>query len=47
MRRIGLAAVLGLSLTLAPLDGEAQQAGKVDQVGYLGIVPPTASNSAP
>src|SRR5215470_4283812 len=47
MRRIGLAAVLGLSLTLAPLDGEAQQAGKVYQVGYLGIVPPTASNSAP
>ena len=43
MRRIGLAVVLGLSLTLAPLDGEAQQAGKVYRVGYLGVAPPTAS----
>jgi putative ABC transport system substrate-binding protein len=37
MRRIGLAVVLGLILTLAPLDGEAQQAGKVYKIGWLAI----------
>src|SRR5262252_1635973 len=47
MRRIGLAVVLVLSLLFASLAGEAQQVGKVYQVGYLGIVPPSASNSAP
>jgi putative ABC transport system substrate-binding protein len=35
MRRIGLAVVLTLSLTLAPLVAEAQQAGKVYRIGYL------------
>jgi len=35
MRLIGLAVVLALSLTLAPLAAEAQQAGKVYRVGYL------------
>src|SRR6266566_2138629 len=36
MRRIGLAVVVALSLTLAPLASEAQQAGKVARIGYLG-----------
>jgi len=35
MRRIGLAVVLTISLTLAPLAAEAQQAGKVYKIGYL------------
>jgi putative ABC transport system substrate-binding protein len=35
MRLIGLAVVLTLSLTLAPLAAEAQQAGKVYRVGVL------------
>jgi putative tryptophan/tyrosine transport system substrate-binding protein len=35
MRRIGLAVVLTVSLTLAPLVAEAQQAGKVYRIGYL------------
>jgi ABC-type uncharacterized transport system substrate-binding protein len=35
MRRIGLAVVLALSLMLAPLAAEAQQAEKVWRVGYL------------
>src|SRR5262245_40163878 len=35
MRRIGLAVVLAVSLILAPLVGEAQQAGKVARIGYL------------
>jgi len=35
MRRIGLAVVLGL--IIAPLDGEAQQAGKVARVGVLAV----------
>jgi putative ABC transport system substrate-binding protein len=35
MRLIGLAVVLTLSLTLAPLAAEAQQAGKIDRIGYL------------
>jgi len=35
MRRIGLAVVLIFGLTLAPLAGEAQQAGKVARVGFL------------
>jgi putative tryptophan/tyrosine transport system substrate-binding protein len=37
MRLIGLAVVLTVSLTLAPLAGEAQQPGKVYRVGTLGI----------
>jgi putative ABC transport system substrate-binding protein len=35
MRLIGLAVVLTLSLTLAPLAGEAQPTGKLRQIGYL------------
>src|SRR5215470_18102296 len=35
MRRIGLAVVLAVSLTLAPLAGEAQTAGKVHRIGLL------------
>jgi len=42
MRLIGLAVVLSLSLTLAPLAVEAQQSGKVYRIGYLGttVAPP-------
>jgi ABC-type uncharacterized transport system substrate-binding protein len=36
MRRIGLAVLLALSLVLAPLAAEAQQAGKVYRIGLLG-----------
>jgi len=43
MRRIGLALVLAVSLILAPLATDAQQAGKVYHVGYLGVTPPTAN----
>jgi hypothetical protein len=35
MRRIGLAVVLTLSLMLAPVAGEAQQAAKFPRIGYL------------
>ena len=35
MRRIGLAVILALSLALAPLAGEAQQAGKMPRIGVL------------
>jgi putative ABC transport system substrate-binding protein len=35
MRRIGLAVVLALGLTLAPLAAEAQPAGKVARIGCL------------
>jgi hypothetical protein len=35
MRRIGLAVVLAIGLALAPLSGEAQQAAKIAQIGYL------------
>ena len=37
MRLIGLAVVLAVSLNLAPLAAEAQQAGKPRQVGYLNV----------
>ena len=39
MRLIGLAVVLALSLTLAPLAAEAQQAAKVARIGWLGDKP--------
>ena len=39
MRRIGLAVVLAVGLVLAPVAGEAQQAGKVTTVGILAIEP--------
>ena len=35
MRRIGLAVVLALSVVLAPLTDEAQQAGKVYRIAFL------------
>src|SRR5262249_11439743 len=35
MRRIGLAVVLALSLTLTSLGSDAQQTGKVWRIGYL------------
>jgi hypothetical protein len=41
MRRIGLAVVLTVSLTLAPLAVEAQQASKVYKIGLLAPVPGT------
>ena len=41
MRLIGLAVVLAVSLTLAPLASEAQQAGKVWRIGFLGSGTPT------
>jgi putative ABC transport system substrate-binding protein len=37
MRLVGLAVVLGLSLFVAPLAAEAQQAGKVARVGLLAL----------
>jgi putative ABC transport system substrate-binding protein len=37
MRLIGLAVVLTFSLLLAPLAAEAQQAGKVYRIGFLGL----------
>src|SRR6266511_4355859 len=44
MRLIRLAVVLTLSLTLAPLAGEAQQAAKVHQIGYLSSISPVPAN---
>jgi hypothetical protein len=35
MRLIRLAVILAVSLALAPLGGEAQQAGRVWRIGYL------------
>jgi hypothetical protein len=35
MRLIGLAVVLAVSLILAPLAAEGQQAGKVARIGFL------------
>jgi len=43
MRRIGLAVVLTVSLTLAPLAADAQPTGKVYRVGYLSGGSATAS----
>ena len=36
MRLLGLAVVLAASLALVPLAAEAQQAGKVHRIGFLG-----------
>ena len=38
MRLIGLAVALALSLVLAPLAAEAQQARRVYKIGYLAVV---------
>jgi len=43
MRLIGLAVVLALSLALAPLAGEAQQAGKMPRIGVLAAAPLSAN----
>jgi putative ABC transport system substrate-binding protein len=45
MRRIGLAVVFTLSLALAPLAAEGQQAGKVAHIGYLS--PLSAARDSP
>src|SRR5437899_3431868 len=39
MRRIGLAVVLAVSLILAPLAADAQQAAKVRRIGFLSAPP--------
>jgi putative tryptophan/tyrosine transport system substrate-binding protein len=39
MRLVGLAVVLAISLTLAPLFAEAQQATQIARIGYLGRNP--------
>jgi len=41
MRLIELAVVLAVSLILAPLAGEAQQAAKVPLIGYVGNSSPS------
>ena len=46
MRLIGLAVVLTLSVILASLAGEAQQAGKVWRIGVLAGSPPTTPEAA-
>src|SRR3989442_8507351 len=39
MRLIGLAVVLSVSLSLAPLAAEGQQPGKIPRIGYLVLAP--------
>jgi putative tryptophan/tyrosine transport system substrate-binding protein len=46
MRRIRLAVVLAVSIILAPVAAEAQQAGKVSRIGILGSVPLTEPAAA-
>src|SRR5678815_2439286 len=41
MRLIGLAVVLTVSLTFAPLAADAQQAGKVPRMGFLSVTSPS------
>jgi ABC-type uncharacterized transport system substrate-binding protein len=43
MRQIGLAVVLAVSLFLAPLPGEAQQAPKIPRIGFLAPGTPAAT----
>ena len=43
MRRIGLAVLLAISLLLAPLAAEAQQAGKVSRIGYILVGTPAST----
>src|SRR5262245_32512802 len=45
MRRIGLAVVLVLCVTLLPLDADAQSAGKVHRIGYLSLQRPEGDKS--
>jgi len=42
MRRIGFTVALIVSLILAPLAGDAQQAAKVWRIGWLALTPPTS-----
>src|SRR4029077_10508377 len=42
MRVIGLAVVTAACLTLAPLAGKAQQAGRAYRIGYVGTTAPPA-----
>ncbi len=46
MRLIGLAVVLALSLTLAPLAAETQPAAKVYRIGFLGHSTPTQQSAS-
>jgi hypothetical protein len=46
MRRIGLAVILTVSLVLAPLAAETQQAEKVHRIGLLGGNPPTSPEAS-
>jgi hypothetical protein len=41
MRRVGLAVVLAVGLTLAPHAADAQQAGRMPRTGYLGTRTPS------
>jgi len=45
MRLIGLAVILTVSLTLAPLAVEAEQAGRTATIGYLGNSSPTLESN--
>jgi hypothetical protein len=45
MRLIGLAVVLTLGLTLAPLASEAQQTGKIWRIGILSGASPTSQGN--
>ena len=47
MRLIGLAVVLTLSLTLAPLAAEAQQTEKVRRIGFLSGTNPDPRSTTP
>ena len=47
MRRIGLAVVVALSLTLAPLVSEAQPSEKMPRIAFLHVGPPPASGPSP
>jgi hypothetical protein len=45
MRRIGLAIVLTVGLTLAPLTAEAEKSEKMARVGILGVGPAPGAKS--
>jgi len=45
MRRTGLAVLLAVSVILAPLTGEAQQAAKISRIGFLSATSPSDMGS--
>ena len=47
MRLIGLAVVLAVGLTLAPLAAQGQQAAKVTQIAYLAALPTRGGSPDP